>query len=138
MTTPFRPQRGARITHVALWVRDLERMRDFYVGRLGGTSGPLYHNERTAFRSCFVSFAVGPCLELMSDGTRSRTQPPAVAAGYAHLALAIGSREDVDACVGALAAAGIVVASPPRTTGDGYYEAVILDPEGNRIEITAG
>ena len=24
----------------------------------------------------------------------------------------------------------------PRTTGDGYYESVVLDPEGNRIEIT--
>lgn len=28
--------------------------------------------------------------------------------------------------------------STPRRTGDGYYEAVLLDPEGNRVEIVAG
>jgi len=25
--------------------------------------------------------------------------------------------------------------SDPRMTGDGYYEAVIADPDGNRIEL---
>lgn len=25
----------------------------------------------------------------------------------------------------------------PRTTGDGYYESVVLDPEGNYLEISA-
>ena len=25
--------------------------------------------------------------------------------------------------------------SEPRRTGDGYYESVIIDPDGNRIEI---
>ena len=27
--------------------------------------------------------------------------------------------------------------SGPRRTGDGYYECVVRDPEGNRVEITA-
>jgi lactoylglutathione lyase len=31
-----------------------------------------------------------------------------------------------------------IVVSPPRVTGDGYFESVLLDPEGNRIELTAG
>lgn len=31
---------------------------------------------------------------------------------------------------------GHKVFAEPRTTGDGYYESVILDPEGNHIEIT--
>lgn len=25
--------------------------------------------------------------------------------------------------------------SPPRMTGDGFYEAVIADPYGNRVEL---
>ncbi len=136
MTPPAAPD-AARITHVALWARDLERMREFYVMRLGGLSGPLYRNERTGFRSYFVSFAEGPRVELMSDALERR-RPLADAAGWAHLALSVGAPETVDAFVGRLASAGVVVASPPRTTGDGCYEAVILDPEGNRIEITAG
>ena len=35
-----------------------------------------------------------------------------------------------------LRAAGYPVVSEPRTTGDGYYESCVLDPEGNRVEIT--
>jgi lactoylglutathione lyase len=31
---------------------------------------------------------------------------------------------------------GIQVIGEPRTTGDGYYESVVLDPEGNRVEVT--
>ena len=33
--------------------------------------------------------------------------------------------------------AGHTIVGEPRTTGDGYYESVVLDPEENRIEITA-
>jgi lactoylglutathione lyase len=40
-----------RIEHVALWVRDLERMREFYVTMLGATSGERYENRRTGFQS---------------------------------------------------------------------------------------
>jgi lactoylglutathione lyase len=129
---------GPRIVHVALWVRDLEGMRAFYETQLGGRSGPLYRNERTGYRSYFVSFGDGPRLELMSrdrlaDGVRGEP-----ACGWAHVALSVGARDDVDALARTLLAGGHVIASPPRTTGDGYYEAVVLDPEGNRVEIVAG
>ena len=32
---------------------------------------------------------------------------------------------------------GVEVVDGPRRTGDGYYEAALLDPEGNRVEIVA-
>jgi lactoylglutathione lyase len=32
---------------------------------------------------------------------------------------------------------GVAVIDGPRRTGDGYHESVVLDPEGNRIELTA-
>ncbi len=126
-----------RIEHVAVWVRDLERMRVFYVDRLGATSSALYHNDATGFRSHFISFPEGARLELMSrpDVVAERSRD-ATLAGYAHLALTLGSRAAVDREVEALEAAGVVILSRPRTTGDGYYEAVIADPEGNLIELT--
>lgn len=31
---------------------------------------------------------------------------------------------------------GYHVIGEPRTTGDGYYESVVLDADGNRVEIT--
>lgn len=31
---------------------------------------------------------------------------------------------------------GYKVAGRPKTTGDGYYESVVKDPEGNTVELT--
>jgi catechol-2,3-dioxygenase len=57
-------------------------------------------------------------------------------AGYAHLAVSVGSPAAVDALTARLRADGYPVLSGPRTTGDGYYESVVADPDGNRVEIT--
>jgi lactoylglutathione lyase len=124
------------IEHIAIWVRDLESMLAFYTELLGGASGGLYENPGTGFRSYFVSFGEGARLELMC---RPGLGAPPVARcfGYAHSAFRLGSREAVDAAVAALIRQGVTVESGPRDTGDGYYEAVVLDPEGNRVELMA-
>ena len=56
--------------------------------------------------------------------------------GYAHLSFSVGSKEGVDRLTQQMSDDGIQVVGEPRTTGDGYYESVVLDPEGNRVEIT--
>ncbi|WP_369671574.1 VOC family protein, partial [Enterococcus faecium] len=56
--------------------------------------------------------------------------------GYTHLAMALKSQAEVDAYAQRFVSDGFPLLSGPRTTGDGYYEAVIQDPEGNLIEIT--
>ena len=123
------------IEHVAVWVRDLDRMRAFYTEALGGLSGDLYENPATGFKSYFVSLGEGARLELMYlPGLR--LPPTDTTAGFAHIALALGSRDAVDAAVAALRRRGVPIESEPRVTGDGYYEAVILDPERNRVELT--
>ena len=126
-----------RIEHVALWARDLERLREFYVSLLGGRSGPPYVNPRTGFRSYFISFGDGGArVELMSrPGVQMAGGGTGERPGYAHVAFASGSREAVDTLVTRLEAQGVEVLGRPRLTGDGYYEAVLADPEGNRIEL---
>jgi lactoylglutathione lyase len=125
-----------RVEHIGLWARDLERLRDFYVEQIGGESGPLYENARTGFRSYFVSFGDGARLELMSRPLDQAAAPAgADGFGYAHVAFRLDSRAAVDAAVNRLEASGAVVLSRPRVTGDGYYEALLADPEGNRIEL---
>ncbi len=128
----------SHIAHLAIWVEDLELMRDFYLEALGGSSGERYENPSTGFNSYFVSFGEGARLELMSSpdiGPRL-PHPSEHSAGYAHMALALGTREEVDTKVSALERSGVTIVSRPRVTGDGYYEAVVLDPEGNRLELT--
>ena len=125
-----------RIEHVALYVSALALARAFFVRYFGGSSNALYHNEKTGFRSYFISFADGARLELMTKPDLVLQDKALYLAGYAHLAFSLGSKEKVDALTEQLRAAGYEVISGPRTTGDGYYESCILDFEGNQIELT--
>ncbi|MCR5461035.1 MAG: VOC family protein [Acetatifactor sp.] len=125
-----------RIEHVAAYVNDLEKARDFFVEFLNGTSNGGYHNKNTGFRSYFISFEDGARLELMNKPGMEEEGKSPDRAGYAHLALSVGSKEKVDELTDRLRAAGYEVLSGPRTTGDGYYESCIVAIEGNLIELT--
>lgn len=149
-----------RIDHAALFCRDLEQMRQFFIDYFDARSNEQYHNPRTGLRTYILSFTEGSTrLELMQrteqrepssslewpsrDGRRQNQRPdvqnadpsqPAI--GYVHLSFAVGSRKGVDLLTRRLAADGYTVTSGPRTTGDGYYESSILGPEGIQIELT--
>jgi lactoylglutathione lyase len=125
-----------KIEHVAIWTNDLERMRTFYETCFGATAGPRYHNPAKQFSSYFLSFDGGARLELMQIPDLPGGAGSAHAIGYAHLALSVGSQTAVDTLTARLQADGTPILDGPRTTGDGYYESVIADPDGNRIEIT--
>ena len=53
-----------------------------------------------------------------------------------HIAISVGNKEKVDLLTNLIRNKGYEIIGEPRTTGDGYYESVIADPEGNHIEIT--
>lgn len=127
-----------KIDHVAIWTNQLERMRTFYETFFAGRSTPLYTNPRTGFQSYFLSFNDGARLELMQMGGIGPNPNTAMQQhlGYIHLAMAVGSETAVDQLTERLRAAGHRVIGEARRTGDGYYESVILDPDGNRVEIT--
>ena len=125
-----------RIEHVAIYVNDLEKARDFFDRYLDGKSNDGYHNVKTDFRSYFISFDDGARLEIMNkpnmmDGVKKLNRT-----GLIHIAFSVGSKERVDELTHCLKADGFEVISGPRTTGDGYYESCIIAIEGNQIEIT--
>ena len=123
------------IAHAALWTRDLERLCAFWVRVFGATAGEIYRSQnRPGYSSRFLRFADGPTLEVMT-GPWVHEAPRGETAGYAHLALSIGSAAAVDRIAALMAQEG-ALASAPLHTGDGFYEAVIRDPDGNLIEIT--
>ena len=135
---PYTPSLVARIEHVALWTRDLERLRDFYVRHFGARAGAPYRNPARGFESCFLEFESGARLEIMrtTQLELADAAPGAQRRGLTHVAVGVGSEARVDALTHELRAAGFSVVDGPRRTGDGYYESVVLDPDGNRIEIT--
>ncbi len=127
-----------RIAHIALWVDNLEEMRKFYLTYFDVTCSPKYTNPIKKFSSYFISFKNEGCsIELMNkpdiaENNESRGNRK----GWAHLAISIGSREKVDEMTERFRLDGFKIEGEPRITGDGFYESVILDPEGNFIEIT--
>jgi lactoylglutathione lyase len=128
-----------RVDHVALWTRDLERLREFYERYFGARAGAQYRSAtRPGFASYFLTFPDGGGrLELM---TRPDAEAPAASRGfgYAHVAVAVGSPADVEALTARMRSDGVRVLSGPRRTGDGYFEAVVEDPDGNEVEVVAG
>lgn len=123
-----------KIEHIAIWVNDLEKMKDFYQKYFQMTASEKYHNQRTGFQSYFLTFGSGTRIELTTKQYLSPRVSDSL--GYTHIALAVGDKEAVDNMTEQFVADGFPLLSGPRTTGDGYYESVVQDPEGNLIELT--
>ncbi|MDD4190701.1 MAG: VOC family protein [Mangrovibacterium sp.] len=128
-----------KITHVALWVNNLEGMRNFYMHYFDASSSEGYYNHTKDFRSYFLSFDGDCYLELMQMPgiPQSKNDPRKQSMGIIHFAVQPGSKQKVDELTETLRADGFKVVREPSTTGDGFYESAILDPEGNRIELMA-
>ena len=159
-----------KIEHVAIWVRDIDKVCEFYRKYFGGVVHPIYRNPAKQFTSRFITFDDGARLEIMhrpdicverNVGTvemfhvkhaiasvamgcshTGMTEHERVGhevsqhLGFTHLSFSVGSKEEVDRLTQQMSSDGVFIVGQPRTTGDGYYESVVLDPEGNRIEIT--
>ena len=128
-----------KIAHLAIWTNQLEQLRDFYCNYFGAKSNEKYLNPAKQFTSFFLTFENGSCgLELMS---KPNLDDPLNAElkttkGLAHFAFSVGSEANVDKFTARLREAGVRIIGEPRHTGDGFYESVIKDPDGNIIEIT--
>ncbi len=127
-----------KIEHIAIWTKDLEKSRNFYTQFFKAKAGQKYVNKTKGFSSYFLSFEDGCRLEIMTMDTRceNETDTEERYHGISHFAVSVGDKKIVDLLTEDLRSQGITVASEPRTTGDGYYESVVLDPDGNRVEIT--
>jgi lactoylglutathione lyase len=119
----------ARVEHIGIWVGDLDRARTFYERWFGARAGARYSSARRPLETYFLTLSPGARLELMT----SPGEPPRLA----HVAVRLGSRKAVDRLVDSMRAEGVSVPGMPRESGDGYYEAVAADPDGNLIELLA-
>ncbi|MBN1467407.1 MAG: VOC family protein [Fusobacteriaceae bacterium] len=127
-----------KIEHIAIYVKDLERSKLFYEKYFNAKSNEKYRNPKTQFESYFLSFSEGARLEIMTLPTVNSTSNNVLLnlIGLAHFSVSVGSKENVIALTETLRENGYTISGEPRTTGDGYFESVILDCDGNKIEIT--
>ncbi len=127
-----------KIHHIAIWVDDIELIKQFYIDYFGVITSDRYHNNKKEFTSYFLSFKNSGCkIELMHrpDMIKRDCKHKSLS-GLAHIALSVGSRLKVDELTEKLRKDGYIVKGEPRVTGDGFYESVVIDPENNLIEIT--
>lgn len=127
-----------KIEHIAIWAEDLDSLCEFYMKYFGASASARYHNPKRNFTSSFLSFEGGGArIEVMHIPDMDVPANRGNLKGLAHIAVSVGGRNAVDALTERLRGDGYTIASEPRTTGDGYYESVVLDPEGNLVEIVA-
>lgn len=124
-----------KIEHIALYVSDLEKGREFFEKYFGGKSNEKYSNS-LGFSSYFITFADGARLELMTNQELLEENRIDKQIGYSHIAFSVGSKEKVLVITETLRRDGYEIVSEPRSTGDGYFESCVTDFEGNRVEIT--
>ena len=126
-----------KINHVAIYVNNLEKTKEFYVKYFQAKANEKYHNKNTGLQTYFLSFPDSETrLEIMTRPGLSVREDKSMNEGFIHLAFSVGSKEKVDELTEILKSDGYELISGPRTTGDGYYESCIVGIEGNQIEIT--
>ena len=128
-----------KIDHIAIWTYNLEGLKNFYVHYFDASSSEIYYNHSKEFRSYFLTF-YGDChLEIMEmpQIPKTKNDPLKQFTGLVHFAIHAGSRNEVESLTEKLRKDGFKVIGEPRVTGDGNYESIILDPDGNRVEIMA-
>ncbi len=128
-----------KIEHIAIWTHQLEVLKNYYMEWFLGIPGPKYTNRLKNYESYFLRFQGETRIEIM--------QRPDIPAnlndsliqqytGFIHLAFEAESVEAVSDLAEKMKSAGLPILDGPRRTGDGYFEFVTADPDGNRIEVT--
>ncbi len=128
-----------KFEHIAIWVKDLEEVRAFYIRYFEMESSEKYINPKKNYSSYFLSFPNSETrFEIMhrpdiavNPGNKGLTN------GLAHISISVGSKERVIKLTEKICKDGFTLVGELRTSGDGYFESVVLDPEGNYVEITA-
>jgi lactoylglutathione lyase len=128
-----------KIENIALWTEDIDRLTSLFVKYFAVQVGSRYQNLSKGFESCFLSFPSGVRLLVMQTTSQSPVDltPGVQRMGLTHFAIAVGSEQNVDRLTNCIQSHRFEVLDGPRRTGDDYCESVVLDPDGNRIEITA-
>jgi HAD superfamily hydrolase (TIGR01509 family) len=124
-----------KIAHLGLMVNNLYTMQLFYTRALGFRKSYYYESRNTPGLTVVFLVHDTVSLELLHYSGKAETKTGKRTGGKNHNHLALWV-PDVDKQAARLQRLGVTVVRGPRTTGDGYRELEIADPEGNIIEFS--
>lgn len=125
-----RPDVG--LTHVALPVADVSRSIHFYE-RFAGMHVVHRRDDGTGAAVVWLSDLTRPFVVVLIETVVSHTL-----GGFAHLGIALESREGVDAACVLAREAGHTVLGPLDDGPPVGYWAIIEDPDGHNLEVSFG
>lgn len=122
-----------KLSHIGIEADDIERLRYWYMRYFAMSSSELYSDPARGLKCYFLrsSDPSASALEIIHHSGKQAGQPTT-----AHLAVSTGSRQGVDFLIELLRTDGNTVVLEPFEAVNGCYMGVVLDPEGNRVEIT--
>ena len=85
-----------RIEHIAMYVNDLEKTKEFFIKYFNANANEGYHNKKTDFRSYFLSFDDGARLEIMNKPQMDIDEKSLNHTGFIHIAFSLGSKNAVN------------------------------------------
>ena len=118
------------IAHVAIRVKDIASILDFYCNKLGFAE-MLRLDRDGQLWLVYLRITDDQYLEVFPDG-EGTLAAEREAVGYNHMCLSV---PDIDQTVAELEAAGIELIRPKALGADGNWQCWIEDPEGHRIEL---
>jgi glyoxylase I family protein len=129
--------------HVDVVCRDVEHSLAFYAAVLGplGLQPPVCFDGERGEQIHYLRFPTAGSGSIGLRQAQAEQVFELYAPGLHHLALAVGSRDDVDQAHAAAAGAGARVLHAPRLWPQyhpQYYATFFLDPDGFRLEVATG
>lgn len=119
------------IGYITLYCNNIKESREFYE-KYFGAKGNIVPIEDEYFSSCILNFKEGTKIKLVVfDNSKIKSSAPMVSS----LSFSFGSKEKIQSLINQLIKDGYILENFIQETGDGYFEAYISDPFGNKIEI---
>ena len=121
------------IGHACFVCKDIEASLDFYCNKLGLKLIGVQNNDEGKPWLHYVRISDGVYLELIPDGEGENPNAGwKVARGFNHVCIETDSLiEDVEL----LRSRGVIIDIEPKTAADLNWQAWIMDPDGNKIEL---
>lgn len=122
-----------KLGHVAIRVKDIDTMLDFYCVKIGLKEAFRIYNDDSSLRIVYIHISEGQYLELCLGGIEKPAFDDKTSIGVRHICFTC---EDIEKTKESLEQKGVSFDSEILNLKDNNKTAYFFDPEGNKLELT--